>query len=371
LNQRPGGDTARLVRARLFAIFMLCLTGSAAVVWRAPSLDVGIGLMLAIQVVAAVLVWRLLARAVAEVPDPVEQAVETERLATVLAAAKNGDLTLRTQIRAGALGSIGLGVDELLDAFATLINKVGAAASEVSGDAESIERFSRVLAERSNRQSTAIAEVARKLKGMGARSEEIGQIVELLEDVAAETNVLALNAALEASRAGAQGKGFGMVADEVRKLAERSAAATKDIGAFIQGIGATTDDTTRSVEEIRGLTEGVVTSASQTATAAAGLLSAARSLSQTLIRLRVPGQDETDLARALRERRSEIARALEPLAPLLESARTPLGEALREVLIVLTEGTSRPALRSATNIPTVASTSESSERLVPPSERTG
>ena len=363
-------DPGRVLRARLFAIMVVCLVATATVVWRAPSLEVAIALMMAIEVLAALLVWRQLARTVSG--PGVEQAVEAERLATVLAAAKNGDLTLRTEVREGALGPIGKGVDEMLDAFAVLINKFGAAASEVSGDAESIERFSRVLAERSNRQSTAIAEVARKLKGMGARSEEIGQIVELLEDVAAETNVLALNAALEASRAGAQGKGFGMVADEVRKLAERSAAATKDIGAFIQGIGATTDDTTRSVEEIRGLTEGVVMSASQTATAAAGLLTAARALSQTLIRLRVPGQDETDLARALRERRHEIARALEPLAPLLENARTPLGEALKEILIVLTEGSSRPsASRSSPNVTPVPGESASSERAVPPAERTG
>jgi methyl-accepting chemotaxis protein len=356
MSGRPPVDTARLLRARLFGILVVCLAASAAVVWRAPSLQLGVAMMMVVEVAAAVLVWRQLTRAVAEAPDPVEQAAETERLATVLAAAKNGDLTLRTEVHEGPLGSIGKGVDELLDAFAALINKVGAAASEVSGEAEAIERFGRVLAERSNRQSTAIAEVARKLKGMGARSEEIGQIVELLEDVAAETNVLALNAALEASRAGAQGKGFGMVADEVRKLAERSAAATKDIGAFIQGIGATTDDTTRSVEEIRGLTEGVVTSASQTATAASGLLTAARALSQTMIRLRVPGQDETDLARALRERRSEIARALEPLAPLLENARTPLGEALREILIVLTEGTPRAPARSSAGLPAVTET---------------
>jgi methyl-accepting chemotaxis protein len=160
--------------------------------------------------------------------------------------------------------------------------------------------------------------------------------------------------------------GFVLVGVGVRRRAARPPAATKDIGAFIQGIGATTDDTTRSVEEIRGLTEGVVTSASQTATAAAGLLTAARALSQTMIRLRVPGQDGTDLARALRERRSEIARALEPLAPLLENARTPLGEALREVLIVLAEGSPRPsATRSATNLPAVSeSGSTSSERPV-------
>lgn len=371
MSARP--DPVRVLLARLFGIAAVCLVATAAVVWRAPSREVAVALALGVLVVAALLVWRQIARTVDVGPSRFEQAVEAERLSAVLASARNGDLTVRTQIRDGNLAPIGKGVDDLLDAFALLINKVGAAASEVSGDAESIERFSRVLAERSNRQSTAIAEVARKLKGMGARSEEIGQIVELLEDVAAETNVLALNAALEASRAGAQGKGFGMVADEVRKLAERSATATKDIGAFIQGIGATTDDTTRSVEEIRGLTEGVVTSASQTAAAAAGLLTAARTLSQTLIRLRVPGQDETDLARALRERRHEIARALEPLAPMLENARTPLGEALKEVLIVLSEGSSRA--RTSGNIPAVTAPSgesaSSSERIVPPAERAG
>jgi methyl-accepting chemotaxis protein len=363
-------DPGAATRARVFSIIVVCLVATAVVVWRAPSVDVAIALMLAIEVLAAALVWRQLARAGAT--PGADQPAQAERVATVLEAAKNGDLTLRTQVRDGALGPIGKGVDEMLDAFAALVNKLGAATSEVSADAESIERFSRVLAERSNRQSTAIAEVARKLKGMGARSEEIGQIVELLEDVAAETNVLALNAALEASRAGAQGKGFGMVADEVRKLAERSAAATKDIGAFIQGIGATTDDTTRSVEEIRAVTEGVVMSASQTATAASGLLEAARALSQTLIRLRVPGQDETDLARALRERRSEIARALEPLAPLLENARTPLGEALKEVLIVLTEGSSRPsAARPAATLPVAHSEGAQADRPPSPAERTG
>src|SRR5205823_7333716 len=109
--------------------------------------------------------------------------------------------------------------------------------------------------ERATHQSTAIAEVGRKLKALGARSEEVAQIVELLEDVAAETNILALNAAIEASRAGAQGKGFGMVADEVRKLAERSAAATKDIGAFIQTIEGTASDATRAVDGVRGLAD--------------------------------------------------------------------------------------------------------------------
>jgi methyl-accepting chemotaxis protein len=322
----------------LAVLVLVSFAATAAVVSQAPSPAIAGLLAAGIQAATLALVYRQAIRR--------RGAPASESLQAALAAARAGDLTVRTDpaSRAGALAPLAECIDGTLDSLATLVGDLGAIAADVSVSAETVERLGRVLAERADRQSSAIAEVSRKLKGMGARSEEIGQIVELLEDVAAETNVLALNAALEASRAGAQGKGFGMVADEVRKLAERSAAATKDIGAFIQGIEATTDDTSRSVEDIRALTEGVVTSAGQTATAAGALLGSARVLSHALMRLRVPGQDESDLARALRERRSEIARALEPIAPLLENARSPLGDALRQVLVVLAEGTPRRVL---------------------------
>jgi methyl-accepting chemotaxis protein len=365
-------EAALAVRRRALTVILVNAAATLLVVWRAPTLESSLALVAVIQLAAAAGVWRALSRALAAIdadPTPRQIARDAERIASAVLAVKSGDLTLRTHVGEGPLGPLGKTIDEMLDALTALIVKLGGAAADVTGSAESIERFGRVLAERSSRQASAIAEVARKLKGMGARSEEIGQIVELLEDVAAETNVLALNAALEASRAGAQGKGFGMVADEVRKLAERSAAATKDIGAFIQGIEATTDDTARSVEEIRGLTEGVATSAAQTASAAGALLGASRVLSQTLLRLRVPGQDETDLARALRERRAEIARALEPIAPLLEGARTPLGEALRQVLVVLAEGTSRPAPPRASS-PTTTETTVA-DRPAPPAAGAG
>jgi methyl-accepting chemotaxis protein len=108
-----------------------------------------------------------------------------------------------------------------------------------------------VIAEGVSHQQAAIAEIARKLKALEARSDEIGQIVELFDDVTSETNILALNAAIEASRAGVQGKAFGLVAEDVRKLAERSAAATKDIGAFIQTIVNSTSEANHTIEEIR------------------------------------------------------------------------------------------------------------------------
>ncbi|MDA8414042.1 MAG: methyl-accepting chemotaxis protein [Desulfobacteraceae bacterium] len=99
------------------------------------------------------------------------------------------------------------------------------------------------------RIASRVRDAAQTVEELGARSDQIGQIVGTIEDIADQTNLLALNAAIEAARAGEQGRGFAVVADEVRALAERTTRATREIGAMIRLIQDETKGAVTAMED--------------------------------------------------------------------------------------------------------------------------
>lgn len=104
---------------------------------------------------------------------------------------------------------------------------------------------------------TQIQETSKRIKRLGESSLEIGEIVELISDITEQTNVLALNAAIQAASAGEAGRGFTVVAEEVQRLAERSAEATKQIEAIVKTIQADTQDAVAAMEKSTvGVVEG-------------------------------------------------------------------------------------------------------------------
>jgi len=128
------------------------------------------------------------------------------------------------------------------------------------------------------RVAEVIGKTAASIDNLGKRSEEIGNIVKVINEIADQTNLLALNAAIEAARAGDAGRGFAVVAEEVRKLAERSVAATKEIGQVIKQVQADTGD---SVKYGELASQEAKSSMDLSATAGNALTNIVKSIEQT------------------------------------------------------------------------------------------
>ncbi|MEO8747945.1 MAG: methyl-accepting chemotaxis protein [Rhodanobacter sp.] len=236
------------------------------------------------------------------------------RLLDEMGSLAEGDLTVTTTVSEDITGAIADSVNYAIDELRSLVTTINETSEQVSTSAQESQTTARSLADAAQQQaheissatsainriassmdavsrdSTKSAEVAeqsvaiashgadvvretiagmdsirdqiqetsKRIKRLGESSQEIGSIVELINDIAEQTNILALNAAIQAASAGEAGRGFAVVADEVQRLAERSTRATKRIEALVQAIQSDTGEAVSSMEQT---TAGVVSGA--------------------------------------------------------------------------------------------------------------
>ncbi|MEM7082419.1 MAG: methyl-accepting chemotaxis protein [Pseudomonadota bacterium] len=199
------------------------------------------------------------------IADAINYAIEALRdlVSTIDGAAESVDSAARqTQASANHLAKASDNQSKQVASATDSIAKMAHSIEQVSSNAERSSEVTRHSVEIAHKGGEAvrrtidgmntiretIQDTSKRIKRLGESSQEIGNIVELINDIAEQTNILALNASIQASMAGEAGRGFGVVADEVQRLAERSTNATKQIEVLVKTIQADTNEAVVSME---------------------------------------------------------------------------------------------------------------------------
>ncbi|MGE3268295.1 MAG: methyl-accepting chemotaxis protein [Chloroflexota bacterium] len=197
--------------------------------------------------------------------------------------------------------------------------------------------------------TTVVSEAAARVEDLGKLGDRIGAVVETIDDIAEQTNLLALNAAIEAARAGEHGRGFAVVADEVRKLAERSQRETRAISELIRDVQAGTRDAVTAMQsgsaqveagslkadqagsaldEILGAVDTTVADVTGIATAAQQMAAGARSVVEAMERISLTIEESTGATREISVQTDEVASATQSIAAIAEENSAATEEVL-------------------------------------------
>jgi methyl-accepting chemotaxis protein len=202
---------------------------------------------------------QIIKNSINQVAESLEKALQNVSEAVSATASASSQISSSTEeMAAGAqeqtsqAGEVASAVEEMAKTILENSRNAGTAAETAKQARQSAEQGGKVVGETVEGMKR-IADVVNKsavtVKELGKSSDQIGEIISVIDDIADQTNLLALNAAIEAARAGEQGRGFAVVADEVRKLAERTTKATKEIAGMIKKIQTDTSGAVESMQQ--------------------------------------------------------------------------------------------------------------------------